>query len=116
MSTMNRRDAIKRLLGGLVQTAGAVVLAQATAPATAASEAPSVTDRSPEERADALAADMPIAEEETCANAAAAFRNAAFRNGGFRNAGFVNGGFRNAGFVNGGFRNAGFHNGGWRNF
>ncbi len=111
MDKMTRRDAIKLVLGGLLQTAGAVVIASAAAPAmTEIPVAP--PDKSPVERADQVAADTPI-EEET---SAAGFRNAAFRNAGFRNAGFHNAGFRNAGFVNGGFRNAAFRNGGFRNF
>jgi hypothetical protein len=114
MNTMNRREAVKLLLGGLLRTAGAVVLASAVAPAVAEADTKPAADKTPEERADEVAADMPIGADETCA--VAGFRNAAFRNGGFRNGGFRNAGFRNGGFANGGFRNAGFRNGGFRNF
>jgi hypothetical protein len=115
MNEMNRREAVKLLLSGLLKTTGAIVLASAAAPApTAETAAKADANRSPEERANEVAEGMPTDEQENCS--LAGFRNAAFRNGGFRNAGFRNAGFRNGGFVNSGFRNGGFRNGGFRNF
>jgi hypothetical protein len=110
MSTQHRRQFLKDLLSALVQSAGAVVVACAAAPAAMA---PAAAPRDPQERADQL----PPAEEAADGTYPVDFVNRAFRNGGgFRNGGFANGGFRNGGFRNGGFANSGFRNGGFRNF
>ncbi len=113
MSGQHRRQFLKELLGALVQTAGAVVVACAAAPVAAARAAAA---QDPQERADLL----PPAVETAEGTYPVSFVNRAFRNaggGGFRNGGgFANGGFRNGGFANGGFRNGGFANGAFRNF
>ena len=109
MSSITRRELLKRLLGCAAATAGTVVVAESVvAKAQEPTETTDVTPKEPEERADQLAEKFP---EPTGDLEATSFVNRAFRNGG----GFVNGGFRNGGFVNGGFRNGGFVNGGFRN-
>lgn len=114
---MNRRQALKSMLAAALETAGAAVLATSAVQAAAAA-AP--TDADVQQRADALAADLPPeAADEQFNTSYYPFRN--FRNGGFGNGPFRNGFFRNGGFGNGGFRNfpfrnGGFGNGGFRNF
>jgi hypothetical protein len=124
MSLLNRRQSFKLLLGGLLQTAGTVVLASSVLPGRAATgEDSKTTDDSAkniEERANQVAdANAPRPEGE--GEEFASFINGAFRNagggvGGFRNAAGGGGAFRNGGFANGGgggaFKNGGFANGG----
>ena len=92
MSSLNRRQLLQNLLGGLVQTTGAVILARAVlTPGESQAATPSGTL---EERADQQAAEHgPIPEGE-------GEQFTAFVNGGFVNGG----GFRKGGFANGGFR------------
>jgi hypothetical protein len=134
MSLLNRRDAIKFLLGGLLQTAGSVVVASSVLPARAAqgetSDAGAGSAKDFAQRADQVAdaQGSVLSEEDPFLNlfVNGAFRNTGYGGGAFRNAGFANGGyrggdFRNGGFGNGGggggaFRNGGFANGGWRNY
>jgi hypothetical protein len=141
MSDTDRRQFLKSILGRLVQTAGAVVVASVAASTPRAQANQSDAAESPandiQQRADQLAAtgNVPAEETETVANE---FLNGAFRNtplggfgngprGGFRNTplgnfrntpvgGFRNtplGAFGNAGWPNGGW--GGFNNGGWPN-
>jgi hypothetical protein len=137
MSTFDRRQFLKGVLGKMAVAAGTVVVASAAAPvAQGRGDRPGETNsggKDVEERADRLVATGHFPNEEM---AAAEFLNGGFRNtplGGFGNGplgGFRNtplGGFRNTplgGFGNGplgGFRNspvAGFRNaplGGFRN-
>ncbi len=112
MSPLNRRQLLQNLLGGLVQTTGAVLLARAVLTPSESQAAPSGTL---EERADQVAAEQgPLPEGE--GEQFTAFVNGGFVNGGgFRKGGFANGGFRNGGgFKKGGFVNGGFNNGGFR--
>jgi rSAM-associated Gly-rich repeat protein len=118
MSQMDRRQSLKLFLGGLLQTAGTVVLAQTVLPAQAAlSEAQQQAQKDLAQRADRVAEAQESRRQgdghEPCAFANA-FGNS-FNNGGFKNAGFVNGSFRNGGFTNGscggGFKNGAFANG-----
>jgi len=139
MSDLDRRQFFKSVFASLVQAAGTVVVADATA-SMAMAEGQSDGAKPPEdiqERADRLAsaADSPVEETE---ETSATFLNGGFRNtpfGGFGNApigGFRNtpmGVFRNTPFshfrntpigpfANGGWRNSpwgGFRNGGWPN-
>src|SRR5262245_13408522 len=114
MSTLNRRQLLAGLLGGLAQAAGTVVLARSVLAAELARDE-STAKAFLRERADQLAAEHgPVSEEE--AEELCAFVNGGFRKGGFVNGGFRNAGFRKGGFVNGGFSNAGFRNAGFRNF
>jgi rSAM-associated Gly-rich repeat protein len=125
MSLLNRRQALKALLGGALQTAGTVVVASWVLPAgDARAEAPEA-GQDVQQRADHLAANRREQQPEPPAGAqisgfrnAGAFSNGGFNNGGggaFRNGGFANGGFSNAGFRNGGFANGAFRNGAFRN-
>jgi hypothetical protein len=136
-STVNdytRRCFLKRLVTTLVQTAGTVVVASATASAARAEENKSkqteVSKEDVQKRADRLAATAPPPPAEN-AESAVSFLNGRFRNspwGGFRNlplGGFRNtplGAFRNtpfSGFRNtpfGTFGNGGWPNGGWGGF
>jgi hypothetical protein len=111
MSTMNRRDLLRSLLTGTLQTAGTVVLACSALPAVATL----VTQSPPAEgdlqdRADRLAPEgcaAPRGQEVAWA--------AGFRRGGFANGG-GGGGFRRGGFANGGGGGGGgFRRGGWVN-
>src|SRR5262245_24032338 len=105
----NRRQALKRFLGGFVQTMGTVVLAQTCLPATAgAEETKGPADTDLEERANQAARESSSGEED--------LEQCSFANGGFRNGG--GGGFRKGGFANGGggFRKGGFANGGGGGF
>ena len=98
MSTMNRREVLRSLLTGALQTAGTVVLACSALPAVAAQgnqEPPAGADL--QERADRLASEAGAAPEG---------QEGAWV-GGFRRGGFANG----AG--GGAFRRGGFANGGW---
>jgi len=128
MSVVNRRLSLKLLLGGLLQTAGTVVLASAVLPVRAAGSktggAREGSAKDLRQRADQVAdAQGPVAEEqghELCEFANGGFRNAAFANHSGGSGGSSGGAFRNGGFTNGGggggaFRNGGFANGGWRN-
>jgi hypothetical protein len=139
MSSFDRRQFLKGLLGQLSQVAGTVVVASAAVTAKAQEQPSEATEPNKEdiqERADRLAASADQQPGDTAEPNE--FLNGAFRNtpiGGFRNTpvgGFRNtpiGGFRNGpvgGFRNtpiGAFRNGawpnggwgGFHNGGWPN-
>src|SRR5262245_13517845 len=91
MSDFDRRQFLKGILGKLVQTAGTVVIASATASLARAQGHQSEGDETPpddiQERADRLAATHDFLAEETEAGANE-FRNGAFRNtplGAFRN-------------------------------
>jgi hypothetical protein len=136
MSTINRREALRSLLTGALQTAGAVVLACSALPAVAAcgnEEPPAEGDL--QERADRLASEEGAEPEDPgsdCgrfrrggfANGGGGFRRGGFGNGGggFRRGGFANGGgyggggFRRGGFGNGGYGGGGFRNAGFRNW
>ena len=146
MSDLDRRQFFNRLLENLVQAAGTVVVASATASLARAQGVLSEGAEPPKDvqaRADQLASHCPAeqAEGETdpCEFLNGAFRNGprgafgnspigAFRNtpiGAFRNApmsGFRNtprGAWGNGGWPNSvmpGFRNGGWVNGGWRNW
>jgi hypothetical protein len=123
MSQLSRRQLLAGFLGGLVPTAGAVVLARAVLSGTVvrAGEVDARTQSSAtlQERADQVAAERGPLEGGDGVQVAA-FVNGGFGNGGgggFRKGGFANGGggFRNGGFGNGGggaFRKGGFANGG----
>ena len=119
MSQVNRRECFKALLGGLLQTAGTVVLASVVLPANAAQAKPTHTGEEPakdlQKRADQLT-DCQAATSENEEDEFAKFVNGGFRNAAFRNSSGGGGGgaFRNAGFANGGGGGA-FRNGGWRN-
>src|SRR5262245_51196731 len=134
MSDSNRRQFLKSLLATLAQTAGAVVVASATASTAKAKESQPEKADAPaddiQQRADQLAASGGL-PPEAGEGSPVAFLNGAFRNtpfGSFRNAplgGFRNtplGVFRNApvgGFRNtplGPFGNGGWPNGGWGGF
>ncbi len=110
MSAMNRREALRSLLTGILQTGGTVVLACSVLPAVAAQEnqAPPA-EGALEERANRLASAEGATPEES------AFTRGGFRRGGFANGGWGGGGgFRRGGFANGG--GGGFRNGGFRNW
>ncbi len=116
MNPVNRREAFKLFLGGLLQTAGTVVLASAVLPTTPAkgAEVPSGEESAKDlkQRADHLAGgESPSPEGE--GTQFTSFVNGGFANGG--GGGFKKAAFANGGFNNGGFRKAGFVNGGWRN-
>jgi hypothetical protein len=104
MSTLNRREALRSLLTGALQTAGSVVLACSVLPAAVAQ----AQQGDLQERADRLASDD---DDEVV-------RGTSY--GGFRRGGFANGGggggFRRGGFGNGGGGGGGFRRGGFRNF
>jgi hypothetical protein len=109
MSTMNRREALRSLLTGALQTAGTVVLACSALPSALAqrNEGPPVESNF-QERADRLET------EESTARDGQPVAWGGFRRGGFAN-GAGGGGFRRGGFGNGygggGFRRGGFRNG-----
>ena len=110
MSTMNRREALRSLLTGALQTASTVVLACSALPAVAAqgNQGPSV-EGDLQERADRLAS------EEGARLEGREVAYGAFRRGGFANGG-GGGGFRRGGFANGGGGGGGFRRGGWGNY
>jgi hypothetical protein len=114
MSTMNRRELLRSLMTGALQTAGTVVLACSSLPAVAAQgnqELPA--EGNLQERADRL-----TSEEGASPLDPVAWVNGGFRRGGFANGGGGGGGgFRRGGFANGGggFGNGGFRRGGWVN-
>ena len=112
MSTMNRREALRSLLTGALQTAGTVVLACATLPAALAQEnqkPPAEGDL--QERADRVAC-----EEGAAPQGRGVTSYGGFRRGGFANGGGGGGGFRRGGFANGGGGGGGgFRRGGWGN-
>jgi hypothetical protein len=113
MSTVNRRDVLRSLLTGALQTAGTVVLACAALPAAVAQghQGPQA-EGDLQERADRLASDDD-AERQGGSVAYGGFRRGGFGNGGFGGGG----GFRRGGFGNGGFGGGGgFRRGGFRNF
>jgi rSAM-associated Gly-rich repeat protein len=122
MSPMNRREVLRSLLTGALQTAGTVVLACSALPVVAAQEnqgPPAEGDL--RERADRLASEEGAAPEAD-GSSFVAFRRGGFANGGgggFRRGGFGNGGygggFRRGGFGNGGY-GGGFRRGGFRNW
>src|SRR5947208_493597 len=106
MSAMNRREALRSLLTGALQTAGTVVLACSALPAVAApGNLGPRGEGDLEERADRLASEEgAVPEGEQVAG------GGGFRRGGFAN-GAGGGGFRRGGFANGagggGFRRGG---------
>jgi hypothetical protein len=108
MSTMNRREVLRSLLTGALQTAGTVVLACSALPAVAAQENQRPPEGDLQERADRLAS------EEGAAPEGHEVPWGAFRRGGFAN-GAGGGAFRRGGFANGGYGGGGFRRGGWRN-
>ena len=110
MSSMNRREALRSLLTGALQTAGTVVLACSALPAVAAqgNQGPSV-EGDLQERADRLAS------EEGAVQQGQEAAYGAFLRGGFANGGGGGGGFRRGGFANGGGDGGGFRRGGWVN-
>jgi rSAM-associated Gly-rich repeat protein len=116
MTSPERRQFLKDVLGVLAKGTGTIVLASAATPHVLArvTGSPS-TDI--QKRAEALAGAAGANEHDLVVN----FVNRAFVNGGgggFRNGGFANGGgggaFRNGGFANGG--GGGFRNGAFRNW
>ena len=117
MSHLSRRQLLAGFLGGLVQTAGTIVLARAVLSETAEGKEADTTAAPPaslQERADRLAAEQETPGDDGDLQEIS-FLNGAFRNGGFANGG--GGGFRNGAFRNGGgFRNGGFANGGGGGF
>jgi hypothetical protein len=132
MSLLTRRESFKLFLGGLLGTAGTVVIASSTlANRVVREESPKAIEEAGkdlEQRANRVAGSRPPSpngEDQLASFLNGAFRNVGGGGGEFRNGGFLNGGggggFRNGGFVNGGgggggFRNGGFVNGGWRNY
>ena len=100
MSAVNRREALRSLLTGALQTAGTVVLACTALPAAAARG-----DQGPpaegdlQERADRLACGGEAPEGQEVAGGLSRYY------GGFRRGGFGNGGGGGGGFRRGGFRN-----------
>ena len=95
MSTMNRREALRSLLTGTLQTGGTVVLACCALPAVAAPENQGLpADGNLQERADRL-----TAKDGTAPLDPVAWVNGGFRRGGFANGG-GGGGFRRGGWVN----------------
>jgi len=108
MSTMNRREVLRSLLTGALQTAGTVVLACSALPAVAAQDNQQPpTEGDLQKRADQLASAEDAAPQD----------HESVYYGGFRRGGFANGGggggFRRGGFANGG--GGGFRRGGWGN-
>ena len=101
MSTMNRREALRSLLTGALQTAGTVVLACSALPAAAARG-----DQGPpaegdlQERADRLACEQGEAPEGQEVAGGLSRYYGGFRRGGFANGGGGGGGFRRGGFGN----------------
>jgi hypothetical protein len=138
MSQLDRRESMKLLFSGLLQTAGTVILASTVLPARAGQVEPQPTSEEPDtgkvakqadlaRRADRVAEEQgPCSDgegEELCSFGNAAFRNTTGGGGAFKNGGFANGGgggaFKNGGFANGSggggggaFKNGGFANGG----
>jgi hypothetical protein len=95
MNTMNRREVLRSLLTGVLQTAGTVMLACSTLPAVAAQENQGLpAEGDLQERADRLAS------EEGAAPEGQVVAQGAFRRGGFANGGGGGGGFRRGGFGN----------------
>ena len=110
MSTMNRRQVLRSLLTGALQSAGTVVLACSVLPtvlAQGSQEPPAEDDL--QERADRLASEGDADPED---NTFVGFRRGGFANGG-GGGGFRRGGFANGGGYGGGFRRGGFSNGGY---
>jgi rSAM-associated Gly-rich repeat protein len=117
MNLLSRRQAIKALLHGLVQTTGSVVLASCVVP-TPAAQAASADPASAadlQQRANQLAGGL---DQQSRGMLGGGLSNP-FANGGFRNgsssSAFNNGAFHNGNFTNGSFHNGGFHNGGFAN-
>jgi len=110
MSTMNRREALRSLLTGALQTAGTVVLACTALPAALAQgiRGP-LAEGDLQERADRLASEEDAAPQRGFSYVGG------FRRGGFANGG-GGGGFRRGGFGNGGYGGGGFRRGGFRNW
>jgi uncharacterized membrane protein len=109
MSTMNRRELLRSLLTGALQTAGTVVLACSTLPAALAQENQELpAEGDLQERADRLGS------EEGAAQEGQEIARGAFRRGGFANGG-GGGAFRRGGFANGGGGGGAFRRGGWAN-
>ena len=111
MSTMNRREVLRSLLTGALQTAGTVVLACSALPAVAGGGNKGLpAEGDLQERADRLASKK---------GSAPGGQEVAYY-GGFRRGGFANGGggggFRRGGFANGGGGGGGFRRGGFRNY
>ena len=112
MSTMNRREVLRSLLTGALQTAGTVVLACSALPAVAAQGnkgLPAEADL--QERADRLASKKGAAPRGQEVAYYGGFRRGGFANGGYGGGG----GFRRGGFANGG-GGGGFRRGGWGNY
>jgi hypothetical protein len=125
MSTMDRREALRSLLAGALQTAGTVVLACSALPAALAQGNPGpLAEDDLQKRADRLASEEgapPEGQEQTFIG----FRRGGFANGryggggAFRRGGYgggYGGGFRRGGFGNGGYGGGGFRRGGFRNW
>jgi hypothetical protein len=135
MSQLDRRQSLKLFLGGLLSTAGSVVLARTVLPVKAgqsetqkaSAESENKTQQDSQkglaQRADRVAeaqGPRPEGEGQEPCSFANAFGNSggggAFRNGGFANGGgggaFKNGAFANGGGGGGAFRNGAFANGG----
>jgi rSAM-associated Gly-rich repeat protein len=131
MSQLDRRQSLKLFLGGLLSTAGTVVLASTVLPvkarqsetqeASAESEDKTQQDSQKDlaQRADRVAeaqGSRPNGDGQEPCSFLNSFGNS-FKNGGgggggaFKNGGFANGGgggaFRNGAFANGAFRNGG---------
>jgi len=140
MSQLDRRQSLKLFLGGLLTSAGTVLLAKTVLPIQAGpsetQEAGAETGNKTQqdsqkdlaERADRVAeaqGSRPNGDGQEPCTFANSFSNS-FKNGGssggaFKNGGFTNGGggsaFKNGGFANGGggggaFKNSAFANGG----
>jgi hypothetical protein len=120
MSTLSRRQLLTRLLGGVAQAAGTVVLARSVLAEEKGAVTPAPREATLQERADRVAAEQGPPNEGDDLQLVS-FANGAFRNGGgggFRKGGFANGGGGGGGFRNGGFANGGgggFRNGAFRN-
>ena len=115
MSAVNRREALRSLLTGALQTAGTVGLACSALPAVAAQG-----DQGPpaegdlQDRADCLASEEGAAPAGQEVAGGLSRYYGGFRRGGFANGGYGGGGFRRGGFANGG-GGGGFRRGGWVN-
>jgi hypothetical protein len=114
MSTVNRREVLRSLLAGALQTAGTVVLACSVLPAAVAQgQEVSQAEGDLQERADRVASE----EDAQGQRGGPPEYRGGFRRGGFGNGRGGGGGFRRGGFGNGGFGGGGFRRGGgFRNF
>ncbi len=121
MSNENRRQFLRSLVSGAVQTAGVAVVATSAQAANRSGEAAAPSIRNFVMPSEAAAAKDPAEEQ---ARAECPQDQLAWGNIGWRNGGGFGGGWRNAagGWGGGGWRNAaggwgggGWRNGGWRN-